>query len=567
MKRAYLLPILVVMLLAAWLRLSQLTAVPPGLTHDEANHGREALEVLGGTLLYYFPYNYGSEPLYSYTVAGMMGLAGRNIVSLRLVNVFMGLLAIALTYRWAALVFDEDRRLRPVALTAAAFMAVSFWPIASSREALRAGMLPALTAGAALLLWQIVPLSGRSGSRSHTLIVVGLVLTIVAAFHNYLATRVWWLLFPAFAVYLFFVRRPALERAWKSLTITLIGAGILVIPMFWYLRLHPEMQPRLRMLSSTLDQLTSGNLQPFVANALNALGAFVLPGFGDSFLAYNIPGRPLFDPITGIFFVVGVGIAIWRWRQPGYGYLLLWFGLGIVPSLVTGPTANTTRNVAALPAIYILLAVGLIGSLDWLRWRLSEPAGRRIALALGSLLLLFVAARDSYDYFVRWAQDPDVRAAYQVNLIANLDYLSAAEPTIVSSVYPGPAHDISIAMSMLGTTTLDWRGVEANSALVLPENGAARLLVPTATPLHPYFMPWVSLQDEILIREDDSDPSFAIYQLSPPELTGQMEAVGATLGRAVSLLGLSMAGCFSQAWRCCRAGDLLAGAGSGSGRA
>ena len=128
-------PVVLILLLAFALRLYGLTSIPPGLTHDEANHGREALDILAGVFRFFFPLNYGSEPLYSYTVAGTILLIGRNLLALRLVNVLFSLLTIAATYRWLTAVFD-----RRLALVTAALLAVSFWPLASSREALRAGM-------------------------------------------------------------------------------------------------------------------------------------------------------------------------------------------------------------------------------------------------------------------------------------------------------------------------------------------------------------------------------------------------------------------------------------------
>ncbi|MCA9984608.1 MAG: hypothetical protein KDE59_09950 [Anaerolineales bacterium] len=532
MKRSHLL-LIFILLLAAALRLVWLTDFPPGLTHDEANNGREALTVLDGEFLYISPFGYGREPLYRYVVAGLMALIGPGLFALRLVNVFTGLLAIALSYRWAALALDRGRGIRPVALTAAAFMAVSFWPLATSREALRAGMMPALTAMAAILVWQLLP-GGAKSRRGRLLSAVGLALVIGAAFHNYLAARVWWLLFPAFVLYLALVWRPGLRAIWRPLVVTGLLGAALVAPLFWYLRLHPEMQPRLQMFSETVAQLSSGQIRPFAENGLRALGAFVLPGFGDEFLAYNIPGRPLFDPLTGLFFIVGVIVALWHWRRPAYGFLLLWFGLGIVPSLATGATANTTRNMAALPTIYILLGIGLVTGVDWVR-RHRTIKKRQWGVALAGALLLFVALRDGYDYFVRWSQDPDVRAAYQVNLIASLEYLDPAGPTVVSSVYPGPAHDISIAMTMLGTRSLAWRGVAANSALILPAGRPARLLVPTATPLHPYFQGWVKPLAQVSLRPDDTDPGFTSYELQPPAM--DYEPVGVTLGAAVTLLG------------------------------
>ncbi|HID54434.1 MAG TPA: hypothetical protein EYP41_20645, partial [Anaerolineae bacterium] len=119
-------PILLVLLLALALRLAFLADIPPGLTHDEANHGREAMGILDGILLFYFPLNYGSEPLYSYTAAAFMRLLGEGVVALRLVNVIFGVLAIWAAWLWSKRAFDNR-----TALTAAALTAVSFWPLAS----------------------------------------------------------------------------------------------------------------------------------------------------------------------------------------------------------------------------------------------------------------------------------------------------------------------------------------------------------------------------------------------------------------------------------------------------
>ncbi len=367
--------LLAILLLAFALRVWQLTAVPPGLTHDEANHGREAIGILDGVLRYFFPLNYGSEPIYSYTVALSMALLGRGLLALRLVNVVFGLLAIALTYAWAA-----QRLGRPAALLGAALLAVSFWPLASSREALRAGMLPFFMGLAVWAFWHILetaegrpraaasspwpapraPGRGRllaaAGGRRSAVILFGLALA--ATLHIYLAARVAWLLFPLFLGYLALAHRATFRRVWPPALAGLLLGGLLSAPLFLYLRAHPEMQTRLDMLAGPLQAIAAGQWRPVLANVTDALLAFVWPGRGDQFLAYNVPGRPVFDAVSAVFFVVGLGVCLWRWRRPAYAFLLLWFAVGIVPSLVTGPTANTTRNLAALPAVFLLPAVG-----------------------------------------------------------------------------------------------------------------------------------------------------------------------------------------------------------------
>lgn len=116
-------PLLLILLLAFGLRLYALTEIPPGLTHDEANHGREAIGILRGFYLFIFPLNYGSEPLYSYTVAGMMRLLGQTLFALRFVNVLFSVATIGITFLWVRRRFGTT-----TAWVTAVLLTVSFWP-------------------------------------------------------------------------------------------------------------------------------------------------------------------------------------------------------------------------------------------------------------------------------------------------------------------------------------------------------------------------------------------------------------------------------------------------------
>ncbi|MCA9982199.1 MAG: glycosyltransferase family 39 protein, partial [Anaerolineales bacterium] len=447
-------------LLAFGLRVYALTAVPPGLTHDEANHGREAIEILDGNLRFYFPLNYGSEPLYSYTVAGTMALVGENLFALRLAGVFFGLLALAALYRWAGQVFGREVGLLAVGLTA-----VSYWAIVTSRMALRATLLPFFMLGAVYFFWQILY---RPAPRRRDIILFAA--AVALTLHIYLASRVLWLLFPAFLAYLFLIERPTFWRAWRRVLAGLMLAGLLVLPMFVYLQFVPTAETRLEMLDSTLNQATRGNLLPILQNSRDALLAFVWPGYGDQFLAYNIPGRPVFSLLAAPFFMLGLAVSAWRWRTPRYAFLLGWFLLGIAPSLVTGATANTTRNIGALPAIYLLAGLGFWQIGQWVggRWGLGKPAG----VGLATLWLGLLGVLNSHAYFNQWAANPEVRAAYQTTIIAALNFADEAFPpeqtVLLSSVYPGSAHDTSISMVVVDNKTRPWRWSDARLGMLWP---------------------------------------------------------------------------------------------------
>lgn len=524
-------PILLILLLAFGLRLAALTSLPPGLTHDEANHGREAIAILDGILLFYFPLNYGSEPLYSYTVAGFMALLGEGLFALRLVNVMAGTAMIAAVYAWANRGFD-----RRVALVTAVLIAISFWPVASSREALRAGLLPLFMTLAVWFFWQLfvnAEAQRRRGNvheaktfapfaffvdHSVTLYVIGFGVCVAVTLHIYLAARVAWLLFPLFLLYLLLAHRSQFWRMWRPTLAGLLLAALLVTPMFLYLERYPYALTRLDMLDRPLNDLRQGNLLPLARNAAGALLAFVWPGQGDQFLAYNIPGRPVFEVGTAVFFLLGIAVSLWRWRQPNAAFLLLWFGVGILPSLITGATANTTRNLAALPAVFMLPAIGfgVVAARFVDRW----PRYGRVVTAVALTIWLFwVGGNTINDYFIRWGQSPAVRGAYQRNLMEALAYLDGQEidgPILLSTVYPGPVHDPSIALVLAGDA--DFRWADARYALVMPGGKETLAIIPTSTPLHPLFAAIAQPQQTIPLRPDDLDPSFTLVELAALEM-------------------------------------------------
>ncbi|MEZ4510516.1 MAG: glycosyltransferase family 39 protein [Chloroflexota bacterium] len=539
---------LLILLLAFALRLYAIGEIPPGLTHDEANHGREGMEVLDGVYRYYFPLNYGSEPIYSYTVAGSMALLGENLFALRYVNIVFGLLTISISYAWSKRQFGWQ-----VGILTAVLLTLSFWPLASSRQALRAGMLPFFTTAAVIAFWQMVRNRTQidlinadfftsvfhnhlinQENQANLRPILLFTLALLATLHIYLAARVTWLIFPTFLIYLALFHRPLFRRWWQPATVGLLLAGLLIIPMFVYLANHPEAQTRLGMLDGTLQAVASGNVTPLLKTASQAVLAFVWPGNGDQFLAYNIPGRPVFDAITAVFFLIGLLVSLWQWRQPRYAFVLLWFTIGILPSLLTGPTANTTRNLAALPVIHLLPALGAVAVG-------SKIGNRSLKVGLTAVWLLFTATTTSRDYFVRWAQAPDVRSAYQHTLVETIAYWRThpSDGTLLfSTVYPGPVHDNSIATVLAHNRLPPSRWMDARLSLILPPSNDVRLFIPASTPPHPAFAPLLMPLETITLRPTDLDPSFTVYELNStrPDWLQNLPADGPNFNNAVTLL-------------------------------
>ena len=511
---------LLILLLAAGLRLYRLDAVPPGLTHDEANNVYDAASVLRGARPAYFPVAQGKEPLYLYNVALTMALLGPTPFAMRLTSAWWGLLLVALTYAWARRAFD-----RPTALWTATGLALSFWGVSTSRLGLRAITLPALFTAALLAL--VADRRWTTANRRPLIAIRYLLpgLFLGLTLYTYLAAR----LLPAipllFGLYLLLTDRQRWWQRWRPWGVSLLIAALVAAPLFAYLQAHPSAEIRIGQLDQPLRLLLKGDPGPLMAKIYEGLHLFSLRG--DGFIPYNIPGRPLLDPLTSLLFYAGLLIALRRWREPAHALALLWLVVGFFPALATGVDAAHLRAIAAQPVLYLFPALTLE------RLRTGGPGRAAPRLAVPILVLLAfapVAFLTLRDYFLRWPNDRDVRVHYHVDLMAIAEAVRRGpeeEPVAISSFYPGQYHDPRILQAVLGEAGPPLRWFDGRQALYLPPASAARLILPQAVPLDDALWalvrPHATLLERVELRPDDFDPAFAIYRWSPEETLAALQ--------------------------------------------
>ncbi|MEJ5308636.1 MAG: glycosyltransferase family 39 protein [Anaerolineae bacterium] len=540
-----------ILLAAAFLRLYRLDALPPGLTHDEAGHVHDATAIVGGARPIYQTVGYGREPLYDYLGAGLIALGIPAVTALRLLSASCGLLTLLLTFVWVRQAFDG-----PTALLATALQAVSFWSLAVSRQALRSSLLLALFTAALYLFWRAIYLPSSYSLRGDRQIPVpakrgsgdpfqawgawALALFAVllgATLYTYIPARVLWLLFPAFLAYLALYHHAVFRRIAVPALIA-IGVGLLLsAPLFLYLRANPGLEQRLGMLDEPLRALAAGDASVVLRRAVSCIAAFVVPGQGDDFLAYNTPGRPFLDPITSVLFLAGVVICLLRLRQPGCAMTLLWFAVSISPSLVTGAAASTTRSITALPPTFLFPAIAAVTGARWIAslrprgiWRSPRSRKDELQTTWGqytrpitvSALAAFVsisgvwAVRD----YAAWANTPEVRAAYMHTLVQTANYLDAAPESglvALSTALPQAPHDPYVFEASLRRSDLPTRWFNGQRAMILPAASTARLIVPAVATLDPYFadLPGLTFHERVSMRPDDLNPYFDVYDWRP----------------------------------------------------
>lgn len=377
-----------ILLVAALLRLWDVGTLPPGLYRDEAFNGLDAQRVLQGRLPLYFPANNGREPLFVYLQAPFVALLGPSTLALRLPAALSGLATVPATYLLGRALYG------PLAgLLGAWVVAVTFWPVALSRIGLRAVALPLL---AALFLW----LALRAWERPSRpgFVAAGLLLGLTA--YTYPAARLIPLALLLVLAHLLWRGRRLPRQAWL-----LPGTALLVtLPLF--LAAGNEALLRPGQVSIFNPDIHHGDPLGLVLRHVGAiLGMWFVRG--DAIARHNLPGRAVFDPLLGVALVLGVAVALRRFREPRYALPLVWTAVLVLPSLLAEDAPHFLRAAGVLPVALLLPALGL----RWLAAR-GWPAGRRYGALLVTPFLVWPLVATSGDYLGRYARLESVYHAF-----------------------------------------------------------------------------------------------------------------------------------------------------------
>jgi hypothetical protein len=381
------------------------------LYHDEAVNGLDALQVLAGERPIFFEANNGREPLFLYAMAAAMSLLGRTPTAVRMAAAVLGALTVPASFWMARSMFDER-----VGLWSAFWIAVSPWPINLSRIGLRAVSMP-LVAALGLGAWW----TGRRqrGWRKVAWVSVGGAL-LGLSLYTYTAAR---LVLPAVAI---FVLYQVCTHTWRAADriewLCLSAAAIVVMaPLLAYAAANwsafAERSAQVAVFSPHI-----GGDRPWrllAGNVLRAAGLFFVRG--DRIPRHNIPLRPLFDPLTGVFFLLGAllclrsvltGSKAMQARQTvsgAHALALIWTGVMLIPTILAEDCPHFLRAVGVLPVATVFPALGL----EWARARAPAWAGR-----LGVALVLGVSASwGLYGYFWRHARSPELAYAFEADQV------------------------------------------------------------------------------------------------------------------------------------------------------
>ncbi|MGC8877944.1 MAG: hypothetical protein ACP5R2_01820 [Anaerolineae bacterium] len=482
------LALVIAVLIAAALRYPALDQLPPGLHFDEGGEGIAALDVMQGILRIWWPIGGGKEPLMAYLVQPLFWLLGATRLALRVYAATMGMVTVAATV-WLARerVLASSRDVRrwsggdvALPLLAGLGLATAFWHVAYSRIGFRALAMPAIEALAIAWLWHALRLAGTKGERHAWLHFLAAGGFIGLGAYTYLAGRFVPLGIGSFltveAVLAILVGQPPLMvRYWRGWLVVGLAACTVFSPLAIFFLGHPEAFGERATTVSIFNPLWNQGdlLGAFLRTTGVTLGTFT--GLtGDPNPLGNLPGQPMLSVPLAVCFWLGMALCIRRVarfiRQSASGrkacdadgaaqfdlFLLCWWIVMLLPAILAPEGApHHLRLIGSAPATYVLMALGCIQLLRIVNDRALSPILRYlkksalpgvghtldrgltalrpvIGLIVPLVLFLPVGWVTAQQYFVQWAQLPQLYMAFDVYAEElAMEIAADAEPGVV----------------------------------------------------------------------------------------------------------------------------------------
>ncbi|HEY89011.1 MAG TPA: phospholipid carrier-dependent glycosyltransferase [Thermoflexia bacterium] len=515
--------------IGAALRCVALGSLPPGLHFDEAVYGLLALNIGHGHYPVFFSSYTGREPLYMYAMALVFRVVGANTFGIRLTSALIGSATIPLAY----LLFRELFPSRRIALLTAALTALSYWHLTVSRNGYPNILIPPLECLALLFLWR-----GYRDNRKECFALGGACIGLVL--YTYLAARLFPVTVALFFGYTLLVDRPRARSRFWGIALAALASIVVFSPLGYYFINHPhDFWERANQVLATPQATPGAVWRLYGSNILKTWGGFFIKG--DPRWHYNLPGKPIFDPLLAPFFLLGIGRAFKNWRKPEYALLPIWVVGMCLPALLTfDRMPQGQRMFGIIPGVFGLAALGLDATLHWFteRW---GPERQRLLTGALLALLLWEGISTTDAYFCDWTQQPETYhifdTAYQMAAEKAQTELAHGNTVVLPSYhYQHPTVSFCARDSF---EQLVWSVGGDN--LVLPQRGGEQVLYlrPADNPPNEIIQELTARLTEPLAREcyPTGDLALTIRRLKPGILAEEANAsVRATFSDELAVL-------------------------------
>jgi 4-amino-4-deoxy-L-arabinose transferase-like glycosyltransferase len=425
--------LLLILFLAAFLRLYKFGLSPPGLNQDEAVNAWNAYCLLKAgmdqhgvswPIFYMRAFGGNNSPLYIYLLIPFQAIGGMSIYTTRLPGVFAGVFTVFLIYFTGKRLFNWQ-----TGLIAAALLAVNPWNIQQSRWghevnlAAMAGLLPLAT-----LLWARMPIANDKSQMPLPIraVLAGVLTGIVC--YGYHAIRIF---VPVFIFAIVIVTLPAwwsqLKKRKGVLAIAAYAAGLLVTfgPLAYQHIFYPEGIASHAYYNKlwTGSESLGFKIQTIFTRYIGHFGPDFLFLHGDVSAIQSPPGMGMFYWYMLVLMIIGLGVVICKFRSSYSARLILAYVLvyPVGDSFFSGPSMHALRSFPGSCSLVLLAAVGAFFAADWLL-RKSRPFALAVTV-LFVIVAIYFNVQYLHRFFVDYNRRPDIYHAYNVDLLDALHWL------------------------------------------------------------------------------------------------------------------------------------------------
>ncbi len=459
---------------AAFFRLWDLGATPPGMHPEELINAQLSDRVRQGDLaVIYDEVEPAREGLFYVLLAASSAVTGRGLILWRLPSVWLSLLSLAVTAQVMRRLFGVR-----VALMALGLTAVAFWAVWMGRTVQHVTLMPLVTSAGMYLLSRAF--QAREHTRASLWFTAGGLLLGLA---QYVHATAWTLLvlFLAYIVYRRVVDRKEVRRHQANIIYTLILTATVCLPLAIFLMINPGVRQPVPLAEQ------AGLITEIPERLATSLAGLVLRG--DMLPYHNLPGRPVLGPVIGALMVVGIGVALARWRRAPYGLALLWLAIGLLPAAFLPHKPNFEFMAVILPVVFVFPAIGLHALFQVMRERLGGRLRQIAVTAIGSLVAVVIATNAAWtfrDFFLVWPTLGDVRLSYQADLGVLAHYLDTSDDPTPISICSTPVDRAEDPFALTNAELLSYlmhrhdlpiRYFDCTQSLVLADGGESQRLI------------------------------------------------------------------------------------------
>lgn len=375
------LPFVILILISALLIFYRFSTIPKNLSFDEVEFTKLALSLDKKPYIPYSQLATGHSTLYFYKILGSLKTFGINTFALRFPSAVFGILSILLFYLIIKKIFKQQLLSFLLALT----LLSSHWFINFTRFSFEATFLLFLELVSIYFLLRFDDDPRSSLYLTLSGVFAGL------SFLSYTPGRIFFLLPLGFL----FINKKML----RDFLVFLIPFIIIITPLTSYLLTNKDTRIDQQFFLNNHEMPVQEKLAGLWQNISSTALMFNVKG--DVNGRHNYPNKPALNPILGILFIVGLAIAIKKWKDNNNKLFLFYFSLSLLPALMTysWENPNMLRTYTSLPSIVYFVGLSVITLNSFFSKIIKIKKPKHLVLNILFFILIFSGIYEIRTYF------------------------------------------------------------------------------------------------------------------------------------------------------------------------